>query len=515
MEDLAEVLAYHSLEAVELTRAWGGETSALERQALRFLVLAGDRASSLDPRQAVVGYERALELAPEGDPVRAEILASLGVVEFLRGRFGRSRDFLEEAIPALRAACRPARAAEVKGFLPIVMGTIAPADAHRRLLDEAIEELEELPPGKELVGAYAKRAGWDSSTGLNLEAIGWADKALSLSATLGLADDPWARICRGRARWWSGDSDGMDDIRRGIDLALEQGSILFAAYGHNDLGEALRVSTGPASALRELDEGVTLARRSGLIEAAESIEFGSRPSVLYSLGRWEELIDVTTAYLVEQHEDANPQVRLACQETVCGVLTWRGDLARASELSHVVHHAVRAFDDASFTAGGLSVVANLALAVGAVERAASVLHELEAYPSIREAWGYADSLPQNTRVALEAAGIQFAQQLATGVRESPLSRISLGMVEAQLAEALGEFDRAAELYRSAEEGWRTFSVPERAQSLLGRGRCLLAMGKPGAADPLRGAREVFGGLGAELYLPEVDALLEEAHAQGS
>ena len=74
VEDLADVLAYHSFEALELTRASGGDVSGLEQQALRFLVLAGDRARNLDTAQAVVMYERALELAPEGDPVRGEIL---------------------------------------------------------------------------------------------------------------------------------------------------------------------------------------------------------------------------------------------------------------------------------------------------------------------------------------------------------------------------------------------------------------------------------------------------------
>ena len=177
-EDLADVLAYHSFEALKLSRASGAAVSGLERQALRFLVLAGDRATSLDPAQAQVMYERALSLAPEGDPVRAETLASLGYVEFLLGRFGRSRELLEEAIPALHAAGQPARAAEVKCLLPIVIGTIAPADVDEGLLDEAIVELERLPSGTELVGAYAKRAGLDSSKGLNLEAIGWADKSL-------------------------------------------------------------------------------------------------------------------------------------------------------------------------------------------------------------------------------------------------------------------------------------------------------------------------------------------------
>ena len=519
VEDLADVLAYHSFEALELARASGGDLTGLEERALRFLVLAGDRAKGLDPVQAGVMYERALSLASEGDPIRGEILHDLGYVEFQRGRYRRSRALLREAIPALQAAGKPARAADVKVLLPLVLDTIEPSPDHRRLLDEAIVELEGLPPGKELVGAYAMRAGWDFVAGLSLEAIGSADKSLSLAGELELPDDPFARIARGRARWWSGDGSGLEDIRRGIDLALEQGSVLLAVYGYEDLSTVLSVSAGPSHALPEVDAGAALARRSGVFDAAESIDIAVRSDVLYALGRWDEVMDAATTYLAGDREDRNAGIQLICQVMVCDVSTWRGHLARASELSHDVHLGVRAFGGAQGqnVTAWLSVVANAALAAGDVDRAVSVLHEIEAYPNIREGLSYPECLPQSTRVALDAVGIEFAYQLATGVPASSMAlhRISLEMVDAQLAEAGGELDRAEELYASAEEGWRTFSVPERAQSLLGRGRCLLAMGDPEAVAVLREANEVFASLKAELYIPKVNSLLERAVTRSS
>ena len=483
---------------------------------MRFLILAGDRAKDLDPAQALVMYERALSLAPEGDPVRAEILHDLGFVEFTRGRYGRSRDLLQEAIPALRAAGKPARAADANVLLPLVLHTIAPSTAHQRLLDEAIVELEGLPPGKELVGAYAMRAGWDSASGMNLEAIGWANKSLFLAEELGLPESPMARINRGRARWWSGDVGGPEDIRLGIDLALEQGSVLLAAYGYEDLSSARSESEGPSAGLRELDAGAALALKSGVLDAAELIDV-NRTDLLRALGRWDEAMDTATNYLAGDREDGNAGIQLGCQLLVCDLSTWRGDLDRASELPHDVNLAVRAFGQAQIVVYGLSIVANLALATGNVDRAVGVLHELEAYPNVREALYYAECLPQLVRLALRAVGIEFAHQLAMGVPESPkaLPRISIEMVEAQLAEARGELDRAVELYASAEEGWRMFSVPERAQSLLGRGRCLLAMDDPGAAAVLRDAGKVFASLKAELYMPEVNSLLEQAVARSS
>ena len=84
------------------------------------------------------------------------------------------------------------------------------------------------------------------------------------------------------------------------------------------------------------------------------------------------------------------------------------------------------------------------------------------------------------------------------------------MVNAELAEARGDLGRAVELYGSVAEGWRKFSVPERAQSLLGQGRCLVELGDRRSVEPLREARDIFASLRADRYVAEVDALVELA-----
>ena len=76
------------------------------------------------------------------------------------------------------------------------------------------------------------------------------------------------------------------------------------------------------------------------------------------------------------------------------------------------------------------------------------MHLSRYIPAMREDWTNVPFLPEITRLALHAIGIDFAQQLATGVPESPMAlrRIAFEMVDAQLAEARGELDRAVELY---------------------------------------------------------------------
>ena len=74
VEDLADVLAHHYATALELARAAGqtDQIRELEEPALKFLTLAGERALGLDTASALSNLERALALAPQGHPARAE-----------------------------------------------------------------------------------------------------------------------------------------------------------------------------------------------------------------------------------------------------------------------------------------------------------------------------------------------------------------------------------------------------------------------------------------------------------
>ncbi|MBA3729047.1 MAG: hypothetical protein H0W94_07605, partial [Actinobacteria bacterium] len=73
------------------------------------------------------------------------------------------------------------------------------------------------------------------------------------------------------------------------------------------------------------------------------------------------------------------------------------------------------------------------------------------------------------------------------------------------------------LFADAAERWERFEMPwERAQALVGQGRCLLAVGKiTQATVALRKAREIFDKLGAGPVIRSTDALLSEATALSS
>ncbi len=103
---------------------------------------------------------------------------------------------------------------------------------------------------------------------------------------------------------------------------------------------------------------------------------------------------------------------------------------------------------------GFDVVAHLTLVQGDMARAAELLQDLEAFPNIRDAWNYGGYLPELVRLAIAAVDTEFAPKFTEDIPDYPtaLNRVSFAMVEAELAEAHGELERAADLYDSAEEG---------------------------------------------------------------
>ncbi len=66
-EDLADVLAYHYAEAIELARSAGAETGELDDRALRFLMLAGERASHLDRVEGAGALRAGARARADGD----------------------------------------------------------------------------------------------------------------------------------------------------------------------------------------------------------------------------------------------------------------------------------------------------------------------------------------------------------------------------------------------------------------------------------------------------------------
>jgi hypothetical protein len=114
------------------------------------------------------------------------------------------------------------------------------------------------------------------------------------------------------------------------------------------------------------------------------------------------------------------------------------------------------------------------------------------------------------RTALAARDAGLAERLIEGVVPlRPFDEHALAAARAALAEDARRMADAAKLYGAAAAGWSDFgNTAEWAYALLGQGRCLHALGRAEAAQPLREARELFASMGYKPALAETEALLE-------
>ncbi|HEY3069550.1 MAG TPA: adenylate/guanylate cyclase domain-containing protein [Gaiellaceae bacterium] len=512
VEDLAEVLAHHYLQALELAEAAGDAEQAeeLAPPARRFLALAGERALGLDTTQAEARLARALELAPAEDPERAELLIRWADALFQAGRLNESAEALEQALEALR----PRRETEATAQALQLRSRVAQrrGEGHQvALAAEAVDLLERGAPGPTAVAAYAQLANVHMIAGASAEAIAAADRARALAETLGLPKPARALGYRGFARAYLGDADGLAEMEEALALLVKQGAGRDAAILRNNLAIARSPLEGPARSLSEFEEGIAFCEQRGLVESAWQLE-ANCPGLLWELGRPEEALE-RAARLVAAFEASGDKYALievrAVELAICLV---RGE-QRVHEDADWLVETARKIGTRDINVIGLSS-ASAAFAAEAPERARALLAELEHSTGAPETPYYARELPRMLRTALAVGDFALAKRLAESLEPRyPLDKHALCAARAQLAEHAGDHAEAASLYANAAERWQEFgNVAERAYALLGQSRCLHALGRPGAEEPLREARELFASMGYKPALAEAEALLEQIAA---
>ena len=305
----------------------------------------------------------------------------------------------------------------------------------------------------------------------------------------------------------------MEDIRRALELALEQGLGRETAVIYGNLSAATWFHSGPQTSLSAMLEAVEFCERRGITELAIQMRAGSL-RLLAELGQTEEALAELgpTADRVQAMGDKSfirwrgEQLRLLAE---------RGTLDEAPDPDHLVA-AARAVGEPQLVAAALADAAELLLARNERRQAQALLRELGELAATRADLLYSSRLPSLLRVGLALDDLLLAERLVAGletVAAAPLDEHALASARAQLAEVGGANAEAATLYAEAAEGWRQFgNVPERAYALLGNGRCLAALGDPEAETPLREARELFASMGYRPALAETEALLGESEA---
>ena len=245
----------------ELARHYG--RSAEHDKALRYLVLAGDRARSLFAYdEAAAYYRQALDLAV--DARRAVILEKLGDTAYARGHLEQARRDWGEALGVVERAGERRRAAELERKIGV-----AAWDAGER--QRALDHLERgrVALGEDVRNAEAARLYQELGRihfrlGNHEAATEWARRALALGQELGAPDViSHAYNTLGVAMARAGDIEqAADYVRHSLDTALahQLGAVACRAYSNLAVMYAALDHVRSGAYCRE---GLALAQRIG------------------------------------------------------------------------------------------------------------------------------------------------------------------------------------------------------------------------------------------------------------
>jgi class 3 adenylate cyclase/tetratricopeptide (TPR) repeat protein len=517
VEDEAEILAYHYTTALDLARA-AGQPAATELQdaAVRFLLLAGERALGLDTSRAEGHLARALALAAPGHGWRAKVLVRWADAVRQANRQSEAAGALEEAISLFRGMGETLEAARAITTLANVEWQLGDPRS-KQTANEAVSLLETIRPGPELVAAYSEVARLEHLGGEYREGMVSAQRALDLAAQLGMGVQAKALGYLGASRGSAGDPGGLQEMRGAAVLALERGESREYGVLTNNLADAVSQIEGPVPSIELYRQGIEFAERRGISEIALWISV-EMASPLIRTGALDEALALAERLtpVFEAAGTVNGLVRSRCMTAL--VLAYKGRFAEAME---PIDRAVEAAASAGAIEGtifSLQIGGMVHAGSGDKATAVALLTRLADDEHASSSSTYAFFLPDTVRSAIAAGDASLAERLSDAMLGSlPDQDHGRAANRAALTEARGGAAEAAGLYMEAAKGWEAFGVvTERAFALLGQGRCLVELGRlDEAAEPLRIARQLFAAMGAQPSVAATDALLQRTAAIAS
>ena len=469
LADHSEFLAHHYAQALELRRAAGeaGHAKELEERLVRFSVLAGDRAMSLDIPAAEGAYRRALAVVSD-DAERGRVLVKLGDALQPQGRLPESEAAYDEAIPILRAAGEDRAAALALSNLGRALWRHGLTVRAREVGLESVDLLEGVP-SPELVMAYGRMSAVDALGGRSEQALEWAHKAIELARRIGLANVVRPLSMQGIARIDLGDPDGIEDLRAALQLSLELGlPAEDTAIAYGNVGE--QESLESLARGRELVEaGLEFARSRGHVH---HVIYSRRLLLRYMFhdGLWDDLLREADQLLEWDRARGGSQLEPWVLSDSALVLLNRGQASTALGMIEGALPQAREIADPQTVRPLLAVGALAACAARDLEAGELLLTEYEA----RSATGPDDEDAAWIVMAASAVGgaARVERSLSGWAPWSTCGRAARAHGLALAAEAAGRLDEAALHFAEAVDGWEAWgSVPFRAYALLGLGSC--------------------------------------------
>ena len=469
-EGRAELLAYHYRAALWFARAAGTEPPGLAARALAALGEAGDRAAALGGWETAARfYAEALELGPEGDLARGQLLLRLGRARCRSEMAGQ--DELAAGREALLAAGEPVAAAEAEmllGELAFLQGRGGDREAATA---RALALVAGAPPSATKAAVLRGAMMHLVVASRHAEGLAVGREVLAMARTLGLPDlEADALGAIGTARVEAGDPGGLDDLEVAIARFEELGAPSATLWQLNlgwaaaSMGDLPRCFAALAAAARQ-------AERFGSRRWRRAIEL-QRVAERYWTGRWPEVVAVVDALLAG---DERHYLEWECR-------LWRGRIRLAggrleealadAEAAHALAVQARDPQDLHPTRAFL---ARALLAAGHRPEAAEVAGRLLAGLG---GGVLGPDLGADLGLVLAELGIGSGALDRLGIPPSP-------WLEAARALAAGDPLAAADRYAAIG------SRPDEADARLAAARRLAGQGRRAEAEAQEGAARAF------------------------
>jgi class 3 adenylate cyclase/tetratricopeptide (TPR) repeat protein len=480
-DEVAEVLASHYLAAFEATPE-AEDAQAIRAKAREMLARAGERAGSLGaPHEGQRYYEQAANLADE-PLLEAELLEQAGRLAIRANQAAVARDRIDRALSLYAEAGDVGAAARAST-------TLADADVAEGRLDEAagrleqaVAQLESGKPSGELAAALAQLGRVRVLAGHREAAAESLERALTLAERLRLPE-VFVEALTSKAivvQWQGRLAEAHILLEAAAERAHAEQLYATALRAENNLGVALEASDRYADALELGERMLGLARRRGDRRWESNLRTGAL-SLLFQLGRWEELLAVAAE---EQPLVASETAR---GQLVAAALIYceRGQLATARSLL-AADDTLRDSDNPQTRAGHANAEARLLRAEG---RPAEALEAAQRAFAIRGELAITDTgikcgLVEATEAALVLPDLGKAEELLA-IAESldpgeltPFLQAHTARLRARLDAARGNHEHVEKSFRTAASLFREFSLAfhlavtqvEHAEWLMGQDR---------------------------------------------
>jgi predicted ATPase len=484
-EDRSELLAYHYGTALELTRAAGENTSALEDRTRRAFLDAGERALSLSALPAAAQFfARALELTSEeaeGWPTLAlrHARADLNV------RQGGEQPLVPRALERLVAAGDLESAAEAEVLLAECDWFAGRNDSTFTRLGRARALVADRAASASKAKVYSEASRFLMLANRPDDAVEVGREGLALAEELDLRElQAHALNNIGTARVSAGDLGGVADLERAASIAASINSPEeIRALGNH---ASLVADLGDLRRSHELYiQVVELAQRFGIVGFAgwTSVELALLD---FYAGRWDAALEAAETFL-RTLDDAHYMEALA-RQVVGEIVGARGDTDRARAESARAVAFARNAKDPQVLYPALATEARLLARVGeraeADARARELLALVEKSPFTAGRWTL------DTTFALEALG-RPADAVALLDRLGSSTRWHHVATAYATGDRLGAADALAEMGNTSDATYARLRAAE-----LG-----------GATEQLGPVLAFYRSVGASTYVRRAEALL--------